>query len=227
MCGRYTLRVSPKQLAEIFEALRELESTFRPNYNVAPTHMMPIVRLHEDGKRHLELLRWGLIPFWAKDVKIGYSLINARADSVASKPSFRAAFKKRRCLVPADGFYEWTPAPKGEKKQPSHITVDKGEPFAFAGLWEGWTNPADSTELETFSIITTDANALMAKIHNRMPVILPREKYDDWLSPESTPETLQSLLAQYPAKKMKAQTVSTLVNSVKNNVPECLEPMKA
>jgi putative SOS response-associated peptidase YedK len=194
---------------------------FEPRYNVAPTQLVPAVR-QEDGKRRLVTLRWGLIPSWAKDAKIGYRLINARADTVAAKPSFRSAFKRRRCLVPADGFYEWKRS--GTLKQPFFIHRKDEEPFAFAGLWEGWENPEDDKEVQSCSLITTEANELMAPIHDRMPVILPVSAYDRWLDPDEPVNDLQSPLKPYPADEMAAYPISTYVNSPKNQGPKCIEP---
>jgi putative SOS response-associated peptidase YedK len=177
MCGRYTLRVSPAELAEIFETLRTIE--WSPRYNIAPTQTVVAVRQGEQG-RELARVRWGLIPSWAKDAKIGNNLINARADGVATKPSFRHAFKKKRCLIPVDGFYEWQVVPGQKTKQPFHIGLQDAPVFAFAGLWESWTDP-EGKPVESSSIITTDANEAMAAVHNRMPVILDPKDYDEWL----------------------------------------------
>jgi len=217
MCGRYTLRTSPADLAEIFAVLREPE--IRPRYNIAPTQQVLVVRQPEE-EREFALLRWGLIPSWAKDKKIASSLINARADTVATKPSFRSAFKKRRCLIVADGFYEWHRTDDG--KQPYHFTMTDGKPFAFAGLWEHW-HQGDET-IESCSIITTDANELMEPLHNRMPVILPRDAYDVWLDCDVPGAEVEKLLVPYPAKAMTATPVSTVVNNARNETHECLFP---
>jgi len=219
MCGRYLIK-SPSAKLKVKFRLDDVP-LFEPRYNVAPTQAVPAVR-DEDGTRHLAMLRWGLIPSWAKDAKIGYRLINARSDTVATKPSFRSAFKKRRCLIAADGFYEWKKLDKG--KQPYFIHLKDEEPFAFAGIWEMWHNPEDRKEVDSCTIITTDANALMKTIHDRMPVILPASAYDRWLDPDAKPETLQGLLCPYKAKDLDAYPVSTYVNSPKNQGPKCLEP---
>lgn len=221
MCGRYTLRISPKEMQAAFEILRLAEEyEFRPRYNIAPTQRMLVVRLGEDGQRELVPMRWGLIPSWARDLKIGASLINARAETVASKPAFRDAFKKRRCLVPADGFYEWqVRGPK--EKQPYHIHLKGERPFAFAGLWESWHDPAGGT-LETYSIITTDANERMSPLHNRMPIILHSEDYSDWLS---QPAKAPGLLQQYPGDELEIVEVAKVVGNVRNDSPECVEPL--
>lgn len=179
-------------------------------------------------KRELALFHWGLIPSWAKDKKIAYSTINARADSVADKPAFRSAFKCRRCLVLADGYYEWIA--EGKKKLPLHYHLASGQPFAFAGLWETWHGPPphDGPPLQSCTIITTSANDLAAKVHDRMPVILHEQDYDLWLDPAvNDKERLKSLLVPYPAEEMAAEHVSTRVNSVKNEGPECLAPEEA
>jgi putative SOS response-associated peptidase YedK len=169
MCGRYTLAVSPRKLASRFNVPQVPELPFDgQRYNIAPTQQMPIVRQGKDS-REMVLARWGLIPHWAKDAKIGYSLINAHADTVADRPAYRPALKRRRCLVAADGFYEWKTT-GGKVKQPYFISLKDKEPFGFAGLWEEWDNPEGKT-VESFSIITTDANELMEPIHHRMPVI--------------------------------------------------------
>jgi putative SOS response-associated peptidase YedK len=224
MCGRYTLRVSPAELAEIFETLRTID--WSPRYNIAPTQTVAAVRQSEQGDgRELALLRWGLIPSWAKDMKIGSSLINARADGVATKPSFRHAFKKKRCLIPADGFYEWQAVPGQKAKQPYLIGVRDTPVFVFAGLWERWTDP-EGKPVETSAIITTDANEAMAPVHNRMPVILDPADYDEWLDrDQQDAETLQRLLKPFPADRMQLTPVSTLVNSPRNEKPECVQPV--
>jgi putative SOS response-associated peptidase YedK len=223
MCGRYTLRVSPAELAEIFGVLETIE--WSPRYNIAPTQTVAAVRPQEHGSgRELALLKWGLIPFWAKDAKIASSLINARAETVATKPAFRAALKKKRCLIPADGFYEWQAIPGQKAKQPWFIGVRDVPVFAFAGLWEHWTN-LEGTRVDTCSIITTDANELMQKVHTRMPVILDPADYDLWLDRDKqAAEDVLPLLKQFPAEKMQLVPVSTLVNSPRNDKPECVAP---
>ena len=221
MCGRFTLRLSPSELAEIFRLLREPD--VRPRYNIAPTQPVAVIRA--EGKfRDPSLMRWGLIPFWAKDDKIGSRLINARAETVAEKPSFRAAFRKRRCLIPADGFYEWKKL-DDKTKQPYFIGLRHDDPFALAGLWEHWTGP-NGNPVESCTIITCPANESLAKLHDRMPVILHEDDYDRWLDPQNKQfEELQSLLVPYPAAEMRTYPVSKLVNSPKNDVPDCAEPV--
>ena len=218
MCGRYSITTAPEAMRRLFKFTNDTPN-LRPNYNCAPTQALPVVRLNAEGDRELVTLKWGLIPFWAKDSKIAYSTINARAETVVHKPAFRAAFKARRCLVPADGFYEWQP---GEKKQPYRITMKDGEPFAMAGLWEQWDKGEEP--LQTFTIIVTSGNSLMKPIHDRMPVILPADTWDHWLTSKDlgVPE---ALLMSYPASKMAAYNVSTRVNSPKNNDAEIIEPL--
>ena len=219
MCGRFALYSDPFTLAKRFEA-EELPE-LRPRYNVAPSQYIPIVR-EEDEKRRFELARWGLVPHWAKDVKIGYHMINARAETVAEKPAFRTAFKYRRCLIPADGFYEWQVKPDSKVKQPWFIVLRDREPRAFAELWEVWQSP-EGEDLESCSIIVTDANELMRPIHDRMPVILAPEDWDTWLETEAKDAGgLQGLLKPYSAESMTAWPVSTKVNSPRNETAECI-----
>jgi putative SOS response-associated peptidase YedK len=178
------------------------------------------VRLGEDEKRHLSLAHWGLIPYWADDPKIGSKMINARGDTVAEKPAFKKSFRQRRCLVVTDGFYEWQQT-GGPKKQPFYIKLKNDGPFAFAGLWDRWKHGA--TPIESCTIITTEPNALMEPLHDRMPVILPREAYGFWLDPAvQEPERLQPLLCPFPAGEMTAYPVSTLVNNPRNEQAECI-----
>ncbi len=217
MCGRFSVFADPERLAERFEAELPADG-LRPRYNAAPTQHLPVI-LNEDGRK-IELLRWGLVPFWAKDPAIGNRLINARGETVAEKPSFRAAFKRRRCLVLADGFYEWQKRPG--RKQPMRISLQSGDPFAFAGLWETWTQPDDQL-LRTFTIITTAPNELVAPVHNRMPVILRQEHEDLWLDNAAHPELLLDLLRPYPADLMSAYPVSHRVNSPANDDPSIVE----
>jgi putative SOS response-associated peptidase YedK len=191
-------------------------------YNVAPTQDVPAVRPAKAGGRELAMLRWGLIPAWAKDEDIGARLINARGETAAELPSFRAAFRRRRCLVAADGFYEWRKAGKGPK-QPFLVELADGRPFAFAGLWERWDKAPDGRPLETCTIITTRANELLAPIHDRMPVILPPADYDAWLDVEGTGvEAAKALLRPYPAAAMAAHPVSPRVNNARNDDAACL-----
>ncbi len=217
MCGRYTLKTPVDNLAKQFE-VEEYPSSLTPSYNIAPTQSVATV-LVEDGKRKLEMLHWGLIPSWADDPTIGNRMINARAETVATKPSYRSAFKNRRCLILADGFYEWQKTSDG--KQPYYIHMEDGSPFAFAGLWESWHN---GTEIRSSTIITTEPNELVGDIHNRMPVILHPEDYEMWLDPDfDEKEPLTTLLKPYPASEMEAYPVSRTVNKPSNDYPEVIE----
>ena len=195
---------------------------FAPSYNVAPQSVQPVVHLDRDsGDREFALMRWGLVPFWAKDAKFGYSTFNARAEEVATKPAFREAFKKRRCLVPADAFYEWQRIDK-KTKYPFAIGLKSGEPYALAGLWDHW-QPKEGPALDTFTILTTDPNSLMEPIHNRMPVILDPQDYSRWLDPGDPARPPVDLLRPFPAEKMTVWPVSDRVGNVRNNDPELLE----
>jgi putative SOS response-associated peptidase YedK len=219
MCGRYTLVTPVERLAEEF-GFDTSSMDLPPNYNVAPSQGVAAV-LQKGGERRLELLRWGLIPSWADDPQIGSRMINARAETAPEKPSFRRAFRERRCLIPADGFYEWKRT--NGAKQPYYIRMKEGRPFAFAGLWEGWRDDG-GPEIRSCTILTTRPNALAGEIHDRMPVILPAGSYDAWLDPEAEKEELVALLAAYPEDEMEAYPVSRLVNSPSNNDPRCVEP---
>ncbi len=221
MCGRYTQMMSWRELVELYRLTDDQPALNVPaRYNVAPTQQVPIVRL-EDGKRHLAMVRWGLVPRWAKDTKIGYKLINARAETVSEKPSFRSAFKARRCLVPASGFYEWKG--QAESKQPYYITL-KERPMSLAGLWGSWRSPKGE-RVESCTILTTTANPLLSEIHGRMPVILAPNDIDPWLYPGSEPEKLKVLFEPYPAKAMTAYPVSKSVGNVRNDEPSLIEPV--
>ncbi len=218
MCGRYTLRTPVDTLAEQFD-LDEYPSSLTASYNIAPTQEVATV-VEEDDKRKLEMFHWGLIPSWAKDPQIGNRMINARAETVHEKPSFRSAFKDRRCLILADGFYEWQKTDNG--KQPFYIHMKDGSPFAFAGLWETWKN---GEELRSCAIITTDANDLMNAIHHRMPVVLHPENYEVWLDPDfDEKDSLKDLLKPFPSEEMEAYMVSRRVNKPSNNEPSVVEP---
>jgi len=224
MCGRFSL-IDPLTL---FERLGILPPPgLKPRYNVAPGQDFPVILL-EDGSLEARMMRWGLIPSWAKDPKIGYKTINARAETAAEKPSFRDSFRKRRCLIPADGYYEW-PTPAGmAHKIPIRFTLAGGEPFVFAGLWASWKQePFDSAQDEpvrTFTILTTAADPAFAHIHDREPAILSEEQSRVWLDPEADPPVLQSLLRPFPASRLAGHEVSPIVNSGKNEVPACVEP---
>ncbi len=219
MCGRYSLSTPADLVAEIFDL--EAAPQLAPRYNIAPTQEAPIVRASADGGRVLRSARWGLVPAWAKEVSIGQRTINARSESVAETRSFRDSFRHRRCLVPADGFYEWQARAGG--KQPFHLTLADGSPFAFAGLYDLWRR-AEQEWLESFTILTTRPNPLVAPIHDRMPVILPRAAHRLWLDPAvDDPDRLRPLLEPYPAEEMLATAVGRFVNSPHNEGPRCVE----
>lgn len=221
MCGRFTLTTDLDRLAEHF-AFRAAHLSYTPRYNIAPSQL--VLTLSDAQEHRAGFLRWGLIPSWAKDPGIGDRMINARAETVAEKPSFRRALQKRRCLVLADGFYEWRK--EGKKKTPLFITLKSREPFAFAGLWERWKSPTGEA-IHSCTIITTTPNTLMESIHNRMPVILPREAEMQWLDRTvEDPQALLQLLTPYPAEAMAAHPVSQLVNSPRNDTPACIEPLE-
>jgi putative SOS response-associated peptidase YedK len=221
MCGRFTLTVDPEDLREAFNLSAPPPADLAPRYNIAPSQ--PVAVIANGEARQIELFKWGLIPSWAKDPKIGYRMINARGETLADKPSFRNALKKRRCLVLADGFYEWKRG--GKAKTPMFIQLKDKRPFAFAGLWEVWKAP-DGKLIKTCAIITTAPNALMETIHDRMPAILPPKAYDLWLTPGDLPaEKTLPLLKPFAAAQMKAVVVSPLVNNPKFDSPECVTPV--
>jgi putative SOS response-associated peptidase YedK len=218
MCGRYTLAITPEALADAF-ALSTVPD-FPRRYNIAPTQ--PVATIVQDGKtsrRKFRLMRWGLIPSWAKDPAIGNKLINARSETVQEKPSFRNAFKRRRCLIPADGFYEWQKV-KGSSKQPYYFHLNDGKIFAFAGLWESWN------DIETCTILTTAANDLLQPVHDRMPVIVDPQLYDIWLATNiQDPDPLLPILEPFSPDPMAAYPVGTWVNAASNDDPRCIEEL--
>ncbi|MBW4663383.1 MAG: SOS response-associated peptidase [Chroococcus sp. CMT-3BRIN-NPC107] len=222
MCGRFTLSQPTDAIASAFNLSQVLP--LEPCYNIAPTQLIPAVLYPSElGERQLQMFRWGLIPAWAKDTAMGAKLINARAETVSEKPSFKAAFKRRRCLIIADGFYEWQRL-EG-KKQPYYFRLKSSQIFAFAGLWEYWKSP-DEQIINSCTILTTAANDLLRPIHERMPVILEAKNYELWLDPQvENPEKLQPLLQPYQADLMTSYTVSTKVNNPKNNTPECINSL--
>jgi putative SOS response-associated peptidase YedK len=224
MCGRFASTTSPDKLAAYFGAEAPIapEEAIEPDYNVAPTRDVPVVRIREDA-RHLDHLRWGLVPRWAKDLRIGSKMINARAETVATKNSFRSAFARRRCIVAADGFYEWKRNDDGSK-QPMYIHRTDGDPLAFAGLWERWTDAEALREFHTFTIITCEPNAVMEEIHNRMPVMLAPNDWEEWLDPANDDtSTLERLLVPAPDALLQTRRVSTEVNNVRNNNPQLID----
>jgi putative SOS response-associated peptidase YedK len=226
MCGRFTLFSSPRELQRFF-GTPPPSFEIQPNYNVAPTQEIPVIVIHED-ERHIKRRHWGLVPFWAKDISIGSRMINARVETVTSKPAFRAALKQRRCLIPANGFYEW----KGNagNKQPHFFHLPSGEPFAFAGLYEIWEDKEALPETGPYkscTIITTDASDSVKDVHNRMPLILKQEAYDEWLDPNNKESAkLEQILKRGSVNDLKCYPVSKLVNQVGNNKKECMEPLK-
>lgn len=220
MCGRFTQSKTAEMLAKAFQ-LATLPD-WQPRYNIAPTQPVPVaIHLPEQADRQFKLLRWGLIPSWSKDLSIGAKLINARAETVAEKPSFRSAFKQRRCLILADGFYEWQR--QNGKKQPFFFQERDGQPFALAGLWERWQG--EEGAIESCTILTTQANELLRPIHDRMPVILPSTAYEEWLDPKTPTDRLQGLLHPYDAEAMQSYAVSAMVNNPTNDRPECIQPL--
>ncbi len=221
MCGRYTL-ASPNP-AEVRARFRIAESVeVRRRYNVAPGDDVLVVTTDREGTPRGELLRWGLVPSWAKKPDTGLKLINARVETVAERPAFSRAFERFRCLVVADGFYEWRPMPC-RPKQPFHITRDDGEPFAFAGLWSIW-HAADGGKLRSCTILTTAANSAIAPLHDRMPVILARDAEPTWLDTSTSPERLSEILAGLPASRTALHPVGLAVNDARHDGPECLAP---
>ena len=222
MCGRFTLTVDPADLQDAFENVT-FPQKFAPRYNIAPTQ--PVLAIPNDESSAADFFLWGLIPMWAKDPSIGNKLINARAETLAEKPSFRGSLKYKRCLILADGFYEWKSG-ASKTKTPYFIHMNDRKPFAFAGLWDTWTGP-DGSPVNTCTIITTEPNDLMALIHNRMPAILHPRDYAKWLHPSpQTPDSLLPLLKPYPDEQMNAYPVSTLVNKPENDIPELVVQVK-
>lgn len=222
MCGRFTLLPSDDDLAAFF-GLHDLPS-MRPRYNIAPTQDVAVVRVPPGegaGSRHLDLLRWGLVPHWAKDKSIGNRLINARSETAASKPAFRSAFRTRRCLLPASGFFEWKKEPDG--RQPYYVLRDDEGLLAFAGLWERWMS-TDGEVVESCTILTTEANTALRPLHHRMPVVLDPEDFEAWLDPGASQERhVQPLMRPYSRGVLTVRRVSRVVNSPRNDVPECVE----
>jgi putative SOS response-associated peptidase YedK len=222
MCGRFTLTIDPNHLQEAFP-WAVIPDDILPRYNIAPAQQVAVIP--NTGNNTLAMYKWGLIPSWAKDPSIGDRMINARAETIAEKPSFRNAYRRRRCLVLADGFYEWKQNPDLKTKQPMFIHLKDSQPFAFAGLWESWKSP-DGSEIRTCTIITTEPNSLMQTIHNRMPVMLPRDAYSEWLAVEDRqPSQLNHLLVPYPSAEMEAYPVSKMVNSPENEIASLIVPI--
>ena len=215
MCSRYFLDADGNVIAYTFRV--PMSEPVARRFNLAPTQLAPVIRIGEGGSREAALLRWGLVPFWAKDLSAGTKMINARSEGIEAKPAFRAAVRQRRCLVPATGFYEWKGA--AGRKQPYAITLPDRPLFAFAGLWERW-RPEGGDAVETFTIVTSEANSHVAEIHDRMPVIIPPDAEERWLSAD--PAAALALLKPHDGP-MKLRAVSRLVSSPKNDMPECLD----
>lgn len=223
MCGRYALKTSVPEIARILGASANAE--FAPSYNVAPSRHVPVCRIDPDGGRELALLRWGLVPHWAKAVNDRYRMINARAETVASKPAFRTPFRKRRCLVPADGYFEWKAGP--DRKQPYFIHRADGSPLMLAGLWDRW-DKGDDGPLDSFSIVTTSASPHVSAVHDRMPVVIQDDDLDIWLDPEQNDaDRLLTLLRPHPGRDFELTPVSTYVNNPRNDDSRCIEPVAA
>ena len=225
MCGRFSLTASAELLRSFFYLLEGTPLFEQPRYNIAPSQEVAAIRCDFNQRRTLAPLRWGLIPSWSKDANMGARMINARAETLLQKPAFRAIFKKHRCLIPADGFYEWRK--DGRRKQPFHIHMRDNKPFAFAGLWDHWQGP-DGASIETCAIITTDSNALILPIHGRMPVILDPGEYAAWLDPGlEDPARLSPLLRPHPAAPMEVRAVGDYINTPRNEGKRCLEEYSA
>jgi putative SOS response-associated peptidase YedK len=224
MCGRYRLSRRKQIIEEHFDT-SPWDADWEPRYNIAPTQPVPVVRQHpKEPVRQLSLMKWGLIPHWAKDASGAARTINARSETAATKPAFRDPIKFRRCLIPADGFYEWSR--KGASKQPYRFEVNKGELFAFAGLWDGWKDPSGNW-IKTRSILTTTPNAVTSTVHDRMPVILDPDSYDLWLDPGvQNVEVISELLKPYDASQVRCYPVSTRINRVSNDDEECSKPVE-
>lgn len=229
MCGRFVSASPPDEIANYFDAAAP-EALLEPSYNVAPTN--DVYAVLQDGEvRRVDAFHWGLVPSWAKDPKVGSRMINARAETLATKNAYKPALERRRCLIPADGFYEWKKLPGDKRKQPYFVHRPDGEPFAFAGLWEVWRGPKDAKgertgePLRSCTIITTTPNEVMSEIHDRMPVILPPSAWDEWLDPANDDlDTLGKLLVPAPPSVTELRAVSTQVNSVRNKGAELIDP---
>ncbi len=217
MCGRYSLSKSKIELEERFQA--EMLGSFQPRYNIAPTQLVPVIT--SDSPKGFSFFYWGITPDFAKNKPVSQKFINAKAETVNQKASFKSSFKSRRCLIPADGFYEWKKVGK-KTKIPYRFTIDSGEPFAFAGIWEEYENESGESK-HTFLILTTEPNSLVKDIHDRMPVILNRKDEKTWLDKYSTESTLLSLLKTYPTESMLSYTVSQQVNQIKNDDPSLIK----
>ena len=230
MCGRFVSTSSPQHLADVFGAVIETDP-LATSFNVAPTNDVYAVSADADGSRSLRTYRWGLVPSWAKDARIGSKMINARAETLAEKPAFKSLFRSRRVLVPMDGFYEWKAVPGSKSKQPVYLHPPTGGLLAAAGLWSAWRDPQEGPEapwLHTLTVVTTAANELVAPIHDRMPVFLSPGDWNEWLDPTNRDlESLTRLLRPAPEALLAVDLVSTAVNNVRNKGPELIEPIEA
>ena len=222
MCGRFTLTVDTAQLQAAFPWLN-VSGEITPHYNIAPSQ--PVAVVPNNGENRLEFFNWGLIPSWAKDPEIGNRMINARSETLADKPSFRTPLRKHRCLILANGFFEWRQNPEQKSKTPMYIRLKSGAPFAFAGLWDTWMAP-EGLKVKSCTIITTSPNSLLEPIHNRMPVILKPDAYKAWLAlDDQLAKDMLPLLSPYPSEEMEAYPVGRYVNSPNNDTPECILPV--
>jgi len=229
MCGRFSNSAKRESYEREFKVGKLNAAVFKPRYNIAPSQMIDVIRELEN-ECELSQVKWGLVPHWSKDDEIGNRMINARAETLSEKPSFREAFKKRRCIIPASGFYEWKKKGLGGggKKQPYYFYLPEKEVFGFAGLWEEWLDKSTGEVLETCTIITTEANEVLEPIHDRMPVILKAEDYDQWLDPkENNSERIQRLLIPYPAKEMSSHAVSKNINYPDADSPDLIKPINS
>ena len=222
MCGRYSQTRDLAALVRRFKTA-QIRAEVQPRYNVAPSQPAPVVV--QNTERTLDSYRWGLVPSWAKDFKAGHKMINARMETVADRPAFRRPLRSQRCLVPADGFFEWRTDPTREARTPMRVELKSHEPFAFAGLWDSWRD-AEGRETRSFTILTTAANELVATIHDRMPVILRPEDEDLWLDPSADLAALRRVMVPYAGREMRAYAVSTAVNSPRNDTPACIAPVE-
>ena len=222
MCGRFRLTRKDQEIREYFDVPDDFE--WKPRYNIAPTENVAVVRQRRDHpSRTLSGMRWGLIPYWSKDAKGAARMINARSEEITEKPAYREAFQQRRCLVPADGFYEWKR--EGKSKQPFHLGMTDDSLFAFAGIWERWKNPAGEI-IKSCAILTTTPNNLLSGIHDRMPVILSPDDYEEWLNPAADIEVLKPMLKPYSSRTMRMYSVSTAVNRAGYDAPDCIAPVR-